>query len=72
MWSSRLKRKNLPHLPEMLHRRGVNIRYLGLLLQIVSIPAGRMLVILEGAARVIKNKLREHMRNASEKVFIFC
>ena len=45
-----------------MHRRGLNLRYLGLLLNNISNPSARMLVILEAAARVIKNNLRSHIR----------
>jgi len=54
----------------MLHRRGVNLRFLGLILDNLSDPTSRMLVIAEAAARVIKNNIRGQLRNLSEKMKI--
>ena len=54
----------------MLHRRGVNLRFLGLLMNVIKEPLPRLFVLAEAAARVIKNHLRMRLRTASEKLKI--
>jgi hypothetical protein len=51
----------------MLHRRGVNLRYLGLVFATMSDPVSKMIVFAEAAARVIKNNLRWHLRNTAQR-----
>ena len=77
MWCRMAHKKGLPHLPEMLHRRGVNMRYLGLLLDALTDPVCRFLVLVEGAARVIKVRPSDYVIVYFECIFfwfitIFC
>jgi Clustered mitochondria/Translation initiation factor eIF3 subunit 135 len=52
-------------LTQAMHRRGINARYLGLVLAKVpaSFQVARLLIILEALARVCKNNLRRRLRN---------
>ncbi|KAL2918972.1 hypothetical protein HK105_201242 [Polyrhizophydium stewartii] len=47
-----------------MHRNGINMRYLGMIFSLSSIPYVRNLVLVEMLARVAKSLLRDRLRNA--------
>lgn len=54
---------DLALLTEIVHRRGVNIRYLGLLRKSCPSPPHQALILMEMVARIVKNRVRSELRN---------
>ena len=50
-------------LPRIIHQAGINMRHLGILYENSTTYNCKMLLLIEIAARTIKHKLREKMRN---------
>jgi len=55
-------------LTEIVHRRGINIRYLGILRKHMKDQDGKALLFVEMCARVIKNNLRLRLREQMRKL----
>lgn len=61
-WENLKLDKDLTNLTEIIHREGINVRYLGLLRSHVQNETLRNLILIEMIARVIKNRLRDKLR----------
>ncbi|KAL6047498.1 Histidine kinase A [Balamuthia mandrillaris] len=57
--------QDIKHLVVLLHREGLNVRYLGKLRELIREKKLRKLLLMEMIVRVSKNLLREHMRYAA-------
>ncbi|KAL6078670.1 Histidine kinase A, variant 2 [Balamuthia mandrillaris] len=69
-WDSKNNRfldsqQDIKHLVVLLHREGLNVRYLGKLRELIREKKLRKLLLMEMIVRVSKNLLREQMRNAA-------
>ena len=50
------------NLPECLHRNGVNLRYIGLIFNLIQDRTLKMVLLIEAIARILKNDLRRRLR----------
>jgi hypothetical protein len=53
------------HLTEIIHREGINVRYLGRLRSAVTTPYLKEVILNEMITRVVKNQLRLRLRYAA-------
>ncbi|GAM24988.1 hypothetical protein SAMD00019534_081630 [Acytostelium subglobosum LB1] len=56
------------HLTEIIHREGINVRYLGIVRQHVTDPTLKRILLTEIVARVFKNIIREDLRKKMKEL----